>query len=335
MTAALLHASHETHTFWEFVWENTLHSLQDTLPLLPWLLLIYVVLQLLENKTNLAGSNRLGGKLGPVIGSATGLIPQCGFSVLAAKLYEQKYITVGTLLAIFLSTSDEAFIIMLSSGNADAAISVLTMVAVKIAVGITVGYAADGILKWIGRGQVRLKAHSIDTVVGAKEPETVRDIFMLRYFEDMGAADGCSCGREHDDSRPFMTYVVGPILHALKITALMFVFNFLMGALMHFIGEDNFAAFMDRHLYLQPVLVSLVGLIPNCASSVFITTAYLEGTIAFGSCVAGLCANAGLGFVVLLRNTQKWKRNLLLVGVSYAVAVAVGLLCNLVITLAV
>ena len=153
MTAALLHATHETHTFWEFVWENTQHAFWDTIPLLPWLLLIYVVLQLLENKTNLAGSNRLGGNLGPVIGSATGLIPQCGFSVLAAKLYEQKYITVGTLLAIFLSTSDEAFIILLSSGRADAAISVLSMVAVKIAVGIVVGYAVDGILKCIGRGR--------------------------------------------------------------------------------------------------------------------------------------------------------------------------------------
>ena len=333
MTVALLHATHGAHTFWEFVWENTQHAFTDTLPLLPWLLLIYVVLQLLENKTNLAGSNRLGGKLGPVIGAATGLIPQCGFSVLAAKLYEQKYITVGTLLAIFLSTSDEAFIIMLSSGSADAAISVLSMVAVKVAVGIAVGYAADGILRWIGKGQVRLQAHAIDTVTGAKKPETVRDIFMLRYFEDMGAADGCSCGREHDDSRPFMTYVVGPVLHALQITALMFIFNFLMGSLLHFIGEDNFAAFMDRHLYLQPVLVSLVGLIPNCASSVFITSAYLEGTIAFGSCVAGLCANAGLGFVVLLRNTHKWKRNLLLIGVLYGVAVAVGLLCNLIMTL--
>lgn len=330
MTSFLLHVAHETHTFGEFLWENTVHAFWDTLPLLPWLLLIYMVLQLLENKTNLAGSNRLGGRLGPVIGSATGLIPQCGFSVLAAKLYEQKYITVGTLLAIFLSTSDEAFIIMLSSGNANAAISVLSMIAVKIVVGIAVGYAADGLLKWIGRGQVRLQARSIDTVTGAKKPETVRDIFMLRYFEDMGAADGCSCGREHDDARPIMTYVVGPILHALKIAALMFAFNFAMGALMHFVGENNFAAFMDKHLYLQPVLVSLVGLIPNCASSVFITTAYLEGTIAFGSCVAGLCANAGLGFVVLLKNTRRWKRNLALIGVAYAVAVAVGMLCNLV-----
>lgn len=330
MIYSLLHVSHATHTPFEFLWENTVHAFQDTLPLLPWLMLIYVVLQLLENKTNLAGSNRLGGRLGPVIGSATGLIPQCGFSVLAAKLYEQKYITVGTLLAIFLSTSDEAFIIMLSSGQANAAISVLSMIAIKISVGITVGYAADGILKAIGRGQVRLEARSIDTVTGAKEPETVHDIFMLRYFEEMGVEDGCSCGRVHDDNRPFMTYVVGPILHALKIAALMFAFNFAMGLLMHFIGEENFAEFMNKNLYLQPLLVCLVGLIPNCASSVFITTAYLEGAIAFGSCVAGLCANAGLGFVVLLKNTRRWKRNLVLIGVSYAVSVVVGLLCNLV-----
>ena len=328
MTALILHASHETHTFWEFIWENTQHAFWDTLPLLPWLLLIYVVLQLLENKTNLAGSNRLGGRLGPVIGSATGLIPQCGFSVLAAKLYEQKYITVGTLLAIFLSTSDEAFIIMLSSGSANAAISVLSMIAVKVVLGTAIGYAVDGFLKLIGRGQVRLQARSIDTVTGVKKPETVHEIFMVRYFEEMGAVDGCSCGRPHEEGKPFRTYVIGPILHALKIAALMFGFNFLMGIIIHFIGEDNFAAFMQGNLYLQPLLVCLVGLIPNCASSVFITTAYLEGTIAFGSCVAGLCANAGLGFVVLLKNTRRWKRNLALVGFCYAISVLVGLLCN-------
>ena len=329
---ALLHAdggAHATHTFGEFLWENLVHAVQDTLPLMPWLLLIYVVLQLLENKTNLASSNRLGGRLGPVIGAATGLIPQCGFSVLAAKLYEQKYVTVGTLLAIFLSTSDEAFIIMLSSGNANAAISVLSMIAVKIAVGIVAGYAADGFLKLIGRGQVRLEARSIDAVTGARQPETVREIFMLRYFEDMEAVNGCSCGRPHDDDRPFMKYVVGPILHALKIAAFIFGFNFLLGALLHFVGEDNFYAFMQSNVLLQPLLVGLVGLIPNCASSVFITTAYLDGAIAFGSCVAGLCANAGLGFVVLIKNTRRWKRNLALIGVAFAISVLTGMACNL------
>jgi hypothetical protein len=249
--------------------------------------------------------------------------------VLAAKLYEQKYITVGTLLAIFLSTSDEAFIIMLSSGNANAAVSVLSMVAIKIVVGIGVGYAADGLLKLIGRGQVRLEARSIDAVTGARAPETVHEIFMVRYFEDMGVEEGCSCGRPHDDNRPFTTYVVGPILHALKIAALMFVFNFVLGAIIHFVGEDNFTAFMSKHLLLQPLLVSLVGLIPNCASSVVITETFLGGGITFGSFVAGLCANAGMGFVVLLRNVKQWKRNLALVGASYILSVVVGIVCNL------
>ncbi len=329
MSHLLLHAAHETHSLWEFLWDNTVHAFEDTLPLLPWLLLIYVVLQLLENKAGFATSGKLGGLLGPVIGSATGLIPQCGFSVLAAKLYEQKYITVGTLFAIFLATSDEAFILMLSSGNANAAISLLSIIAIKIIVGVSVGYAADGLLKAIGRGQVRLEARSIDAVTGAREPETVHEIFMVRYFEDMGVEEGCSCGRPHDDSRPFMNYVVGPVLHALKIAALMFAFNFILGAIIHFIGEDNFTAFMSRNILLQPLLVSLVGLIPNCASSVFITTAFLDGTIAFGSCVAGLCANAGLGFVVLLKNTRKWKRNLAFIGIIYAVSTLVGMLCNL------
>ena len=329
MLQNLLHAhAEEAVGFFPFVWESLKHAFFDTLPLLPWLLLIYVVIELLENKTNLASNNRLGGKLGPVIGSATGLIPQCGFSVMAAKLFEQKYITLGTLLAIFLSTSDEAFIIMLSSGG-DGAASVLPMIAVKILVGVAVGYAVDGFMKLIGRGQVCVQSKSIETVTGGKAPETVRDIFMMRYFEDMSVEAGCSCGREHEEGKPFVTYVLNPVLHALKIALLIFLFNFALTLIINLVGRDNFIGFMENNLLLQPFLVSAVGLIPNCASSVVITSAYLEGGISFGSCVAGLCANAGLGFVVLLKNTRRWKRNLLLIGFCYLVAVVVGLICNL------
>ena len=99
---------------WAHLGEFLLHALEDTLPLLPWILLIYLLIELLESKADLRSINRFGQKMGPLFGSATGLIPQCGFSIMAAKLFEQKYITVGTLLAIFMATSDEAFIIMLS-----------------------------------------------------------------------------------------------------------------------------------------------------------------------------------------------------------------------------
>ena len=125
--------------------EILLDALLDTLKLLPWLIVIYIVIELIEHKTRLTGpNNRLNGRLGPLIGAATGLIPQCGFSVMAAKLFEQKYITVGTLLAIFLATSDEAFIILLSSGQG--AVWLLPLIVLKIFVGVAAGYAADGLL---------------------------------------------------------------------------------------------------------------------------------------------------------------------------------------------
>ncbi|MBQ8319359.1 MAG: arsenic efflux protein [Clostridia bacterium] len=313
------------------MWHKFLHSVEhaavDTLPILPWLILIYIVIELLENKTNLAKGNRLGGRLGPLVGSATGLIPQCGFSVLAAKLFEQKYITVGTLIAIFLSTSDEAFIVLLSSGAQGAAV-VLPIIAVKVLVGVAVGYAVDGALKLVGRGQVRLDVSALASVTGEKKPQTVHEIFMLRYYEGMAIEEGCSCGREHEEGKPFKTYVLNPLLHSLKVAAFILLVNFVLTFLIELVGEERFAALISGNFFLQPFLAAAIGLIPNCASSVVITTSYLEGGIAFGSCVAGLCANAGLGFVVLLKNTRRWKRNLLLIAVCYAVAVVVGLILN-------
>ena len=169
------------------VWHLFLHALKDTLPLLPWILLMYILIELLENKTNLKNSNRLGGKLGPLLGAATGLIPQCGFSVMAAKLFEQKYITIGTLFAIFFATSDEAFIIMLSSG--EGAAWVLPMLAAKIFISLAVGYAVDGTLKMLGRGQVCVEMP--ETYNGT--PNTTHEIFIQRYLEERDVEVNCSC----------------------------------------------------------------------------------------------------------------------------------------------
>ena len=302
--------------------EILLHAVEDTLPLLPWILALYVVIQLVEAKVDTRKINNLGTRLGPVVGAATGLIPQCGLSVMAAKFFERKYITVGTLLAIFVATSDEAFILMLGSG--EGAVWVLPMLAVKVLVGIGVGYTADGIVKLLGRGQVRVEMpESFD-----KQPETVHDYFMQQYLEEKEVDTNCSCGRQHDGDSPWKNYLLYPILHALRVAAFIFLVNFVLTAIIHSVGEDKFAAFMYGNRFVQPFVACLIGLIPNCASSVVLTEAFLSGAITFGTCAAGLCANAGMGFVVLLRNTRKWKRNLLLIGVCYAVSVLVGLLLN-------
>lgn len=307
----------------EHVLEFFLHALEDTLPLLPWILLLYVLIELLESKADLTKINRFGGKVGPLVGSATGLIPQCGFSIMAAKLFEQKYITVGTLLAIFIATSDEAFIIMLSSG--EGAVWVLPMLAVKILVGVAVGYAVDGIAKLIGRGQVCVEIPSAKT----QEPKTTHEIFMRAYLKEKDVDVKCSCGRSHTEDVAWKKYFLYPLLHTLKVAGFIFLVNFVLTAIIHSVGEEVFVEFMHRNRFLQPFLTSAIGLIPNCASSVVITETFLAGGITFGSCVAGLCANAGMGFVVLLKNVRQWKRNVTLIGICYGVAVVVGLLLNI------
>ena len=300
------------------------HALIDTLPLLPWILLMYVLIELLESKTDLKTANRFGGNFGPVVGSATGLIPQCGFSVMAAKLFEQKYITLGTLLAIFFSTSDEAFIILLSSGQG--AVWVLPTLALKIAFGIAIGYGVDAVLKLLGRVQVCVQMpETVDS-----EPASVHEIFIRNYLDDKDVGVVCSCGRDHSDSEPWKKYLLYPFLHTLKVAVFIFLVNFVLTAIVHSVGEDNFIAFMHRNRFVQPFISCAIGLIPNCASSVVITEAFLGGGIAFGSFVAGLCANAGMGFVVLFRNVRKWKRNLLLFAFCYFLSVLIGLLLNLV-----
>ena len=303
--------------FFEILW----HAVKDTLPLLPWILLMYVLIELLNAKSDLKRANQFNGKYGPMLGAATGLIPQCGFSVMAAKLFEQKYITLGTLMAIFLSTSDEAFIILLSSF--EGAAWVLPTLLVKIVVAVVVGYAIDLLFKAIGRGQVCVEMPEKKQ----NATKTVRDIFIKNYQDEKDVDVVCSCGRTHGDG-VVQKYVVSPLIHTLKVAAFILIVNFVFAFIVHEVGEDAFVQFMHRSRFVQPLITCAVGLIPNCASSVVITEAFLSGGIAFGSFVAGLCANAGMGFVVLLKNVRKWKRNLALVGVCYGISVAVGLALN-------
>ena len=306
-----------------------LDALIDTLKLLPFLVLIYVIIELLEHKTNLNREHsRLKGALGPLIGSATGLIPQCGFSVMAAKLYEQKFITVGTLLAIFLSTSDEAFVILLSEGAAG---HLLPLIIAKMAIGVTAGYLADGCMFLLRKkGADPLPAEGADKAFMRINPQACAGDSHEFFFKSNVSEECTSCGREHDDNKPWRTYFVHPLLHALQVAAFVFIVNFVLGAIVHAVTEESFIAFMQRGKAAQPFIAALVGLIPNCASSVVITQCFLKGGLYFGSCVAGLCANAGLGFVVLLKNAGQWKRNLILIAVCYVISVAAGSLINVI-----
>ena len=147
--------------------------------------------------------------------------------------------------------------------------------------------------------------------------------------EERDVEASCSCGRDHSGESAWKKYLLYPLLHVLKVGAFIFLVNFVLTAIIHSVGEDVFASFMNKNILLQPFVACLIGLIPNCASSVVITESFLGGAITFGSCVAGLCANAGMGFVVLLKNVRQWKRNLAMILFCYVISVLVGMLLNL------
>ena len=257
------------------MWDIILDAFLDTLKVFPFLLVIYILIEFIEHKTTFTRNHKiLQGNLAPLIGSATGLIPQCGFSVMAAKLYDRGLIRTGTLLAVLIATSDEAFIILLSSGTAAAAI--MPLVVIKLLVGVGVGYLVNFL-------------YSAEKLSNECEEEI----------------HAYSCGREHEGESNLKLYLLNPLLHSLLIAFYLLIVNLIFGFVIAQVGEETIASAMIGGVYFQPFITSLIGLIPNCASSAIITGTYIHGGITFGSCVAGLCANAGLGLVVLFKNTKK------------------------------
>ena len=280
------------------MWSVVLDAFLDTLKVLPFLLVIYILIEFLENRTTFSQKPQiLQGNLAPLVGSATGLIPQCGFSVMAAKLYDKGLIRTGTLLAVLLATSDEAFIILLASGSSAAAI--MPVIVVKLIVGIGVGYLVNFLYS-----AEKLNENSVEDV------------------------HAYSCGREHEGKSDARVYLINPLIHTLQIAFYILIVNLIFGFVIYAVGEDKIVASMIGGTYFQPFITAVIGLIPNCASSAVITTTYINGGILFGSCAAGLCANAGLGLVVLFRNTKKIKRNIMFVFALYLISVAVGIAVN-------
>ncbi len=286
--------------------EIILHALWDTLKVFPFIFLIYVLIEILEHRTRLTQNGKiLQGPLAPLIGSATGLIPQCGFSVMAAKLYDKGFIRTGTALAVFIATSDEALILLISDMNA--AHAVMPLVFIKLVYSVSVGYLANFILP----------KEKLADFSGAQEVQA--------HF----------CCSEHEggllkEESEFKTFFITPLIHSLKIWLYLLIVNLLFGYVIDLAGgEDAIAAnALQGGAYVQPFITALVGLIPSCASSVILTGAYTGGAVMFGSMVGGLCSNAGLGLVVLFKNTKKLKRNILLVVAMYFLAAAAGIVIN-------
>lgn len=270
-------------------WDVVLDSLIDTAKMLPIILVVYFIIEFLEYKQimRLENSRFLNGKASPVFGSIFGIVPQCGFSVISSELYSKRAISIGALIAVFISTSDEALPIMLSDYKMIP--KLLILLGVKFVFGILVGYLAIWLYKLI------FKDKQSNTQIEAISKEDIK-------------VDGC-CKHHIDDKFEWLH----PIIHTLKIGAYIFAINIIFGTIVMLVGEEVISNFLAQSSAFQPLFAVIVGLIPNCVSSVILTELYMMGSISFGSIVAGLSVNAGLGIIVLLKENKKHKENLFII----------------------
>lgn len=278
----------------ELFGEICLDTIMDCIKLLPFLFLAFLLMEALEHHAGSKINKALAssGKAGPVIGSLLGCVPQCGFSVFSANLYSGGVIGAGTLIAVFLSTSDEAIIIMLS--HPEKKYEILKLIAVKVIIGIVFGY--------------------IITLLEKIKPAPKKQV------EDL--CKDCGCDEEDGILKP-------AVHHTLKIYSFLIVIIFALNLVVELLGTERLSAILLGNSVFQPLAAALIGLVPNCASSIILTELYLEGAISFASVIAGLCTGAGAGLLVLFRENRNIKENLFITFVLYLSAAASGMVIQL------
>ena len=274
------------------MWEVIQETLIDSIKLVPFLFITYLIMEYIEHKTKEKTKQTIkkSGKLGPLIGSVLGIFPQCGFSVSATNLYAARVITLGTLIAVYLSTSDEMLPIFLS--EAVPIDIILKILAIKLVIGMIAGFAIDFVLRWKNK---------------EKEEQKIVDLCEKEH---------CHC--EHGIVKSALT-------HTLHITIFILLITFLINIVIHFIGEDVIAGFLMNRPILGPILAGLLGLIPNCASSVILTQMYLENVISAATMISGLLVGAGVGLAVLFKMNKGMKENLKIVALLYTIGVISGI----------
>jgi hypothetical protein len=271
----------------------------DSVGMLPFLFAIYLLIEWLEHGYGARFRSKVAhaGGWGPLVGAVLGCFPQCGFSVIGAGLYARRLITVGTMIAIFVATSDEAVPVILAQiGRAGV---VVPLIATKFLLGVFFGYLFDRVLF---RNQ-RLAEHHHEPVCGDWPDCEVVDIHEL----------GC-CGHPVAEKKGVYRFLLHPLRHTISVFIFIFVVNVAIGFVIAHVGEDRLDEVMFKSSVLQPILCALVGLIPNCAVSVAMTQLYLAGGIGFGSAIAGLSSSGGLGLLVLVRENRSIVDTLKVVG---------------------
>lgn len=275
--------------------EVILDTIVDSLKLIPFLLVAFLIIELLEHKLNNKTKSIItkSKKIGPIICSLLGVIPQCGFSVMATNLYITRIITLGTLISIYLSTSDEMLIIMISEKVEISLI--LKILLIKIFFGIVYGLIIDKIIN-----------------KKKKDKETNYEL----------------CDEEHCDCNH--SILLSAIKHTLHITLFIFIITLIINTIFTLLGDNYLSKILLNNSILSPFITSLIGLIPNCAASVILTELYLNSTISLGALIGGLLTSSGSSLLVLIKNNKNQKENLSIILLLYALGVLSGIIIELI-----
>lgn len=331
----------------------------DSVKLMPFLFVTYLLMEWIEKKTEEKQKKYVesAGVFGPLAGGVLGIVPQCGFSCVAANLYSGGVITVGVVLAVFMSTSDEMLPILIShTVNAGAIVRILIT---KMCIAVLTGYAVDIVNKYIrrrylckkktGESAAHNKKHtkkqdiaSQDTKDQDKKKQDAENPYVKNQHMESQHTHSHSHAHTDDGEKHIHTICeqehcncedgiwLSALKHTVKITIFIFVVSVVLNIIIGLTGEDTIGKILGDIPVLGEAMAALVGLIPNCASSVIITELYLDGMLNAGAMMSGLLVSAGVGLLVLFRmNRHRLKENLMVVGTLYVASVCWGILINL------
>lgn len=269
-------------------------TLIDTLKLVPFLFIAFLLIELFEHKFSKKSIEVVesSGKYGPILGSILGIIPQCGFSVMATNLYVTRLITLGTLISIYLSTSDEMLPILISE-KAEFSL-IIKILLIKLFIGMLAGFIIDKIFK-------------------VKKEKKNYDI----------------CEEEHCHCKE--SIIISSLKHTLNIVVFILLINFILNICFNYLGQDYLSKILLKDSFFGPFISSLIGLIPNCGASVMLTELYINNAINFGSLISGLLTGSGIAIMILFKTNKHFLENLKIVGILYIIGVLSGIIIELII----
>ena len=294
--------------FLNFLPEYVVDAIKDSVSLIPFLFIIFVLIELFEQffAHRIKDIVKSSSYLGPVLGALAAIVPQCGFSVIASSLYISRFISMGTLLAVYIATSDEAIPILMASPSLYP--SMMKIILIKFVLAIAAGY-------------------TLDFIVSKFFPK-----FLPQRAEILPDIDdnqkGC-CGHSLNEKKR-VRFFFHPLKHTLHIFAFILLVCLIINYLFEIFGIENIQNIMLQNSIFQPVLTGIIGLIPNCAVSVVITGMFVKGIITLGSAVSGLSSSAGLGLLILIQKNKNIKNTIFIISTLLFVSIFAGIVIQMI-----